>query len=771
MIITNFQGNQTNSVNGIVREYSLEELSQLFSHPRKGPKHFGYFVRGELNPTARRDANLSAASVLVLDGDRTSKDENSCCPPIDVHIALKELNINHIIYTTHSHSFNKNKFRVVIPCKIRGKQELKNTVDKLLGELLEKQVDIYPVKEMYTWSQPWFIPSRDDPDDGVFEFYNYIDGDDYNEVIMRDNPDSVYGSDSSGSNMDSGKDSVQGDTESSVSESITDIIGTIIGGDTGLHQAINKYAYMQIKDGIAPKVVCETLRGLMMANQNHDSRWQDRYNEIDRSVEGAKQRVNYESDDSVDVSDIEYDVKQFEGEMPWPPGLMGQLAHDAYEMQLYQYKEVAIVSAIGLVAGIAGRKFNVSRTGLNVYLTLIMETGMGKDSIGKFITHSLFSAMNDGEGNLITPSFLGKAKYTGSKAVVNSMKNALSQISVFTEAGLLMQTQSGDQSGLLRALLDIYTKSGNDDIFIGAEYSDSDKSVPSLRSPALSIINESTADSLQQAFRDNNSIDSGHLPRQSIYRIVGDKPYRNWDAKLGLSADCMTKLQELVTTCGKVQSAPTPNAWNFKLDSDVAHRAQEIENYYTDQYNQYRGHNNNKANMATRMPLKALKFAAIASVFNHKDLEIRMPEWEWAEQMVMYEYEGVDHFFMSSGNGDMEDLITMHVGPCILRMLQGKIKNRKGGLDALDRKSGTFPLSKVKFNLKNNTALAKHDDDTKFRSQPVTGLEKVIRYMERIGYIKSMMNENLQLEKTKLRTYKRHNVYQITEEFKQLMSK
>lgn len=758
MYLTIFQGNQTNSQNGLVKEYTLEELSRLFSKPKKGPKHIGYFVRGKLDPVHRKDVNLSSADLLILDGDRTSKNESSCCPPIDVHIALKEMNINHVIYTTHSHSFNKNKFRCLIPCKIQSKENLKSTVKKILQELNDKDVDIYNVKEMNVWSQPWFIPSRDDPEDGMFECYNYLEGEDYEEYIdeLVSKPANVFDN-----NMDSA------DIPDRTSESITDIIGTIIGGKPGLHDALNKYAYMQIKDGIAPKVVAETLRGLMMANPHQDDRWQDRYNEIDRSISGAKEKIDYEQP-SVDVTEIEYKVHEYDGEMPWPPGLLGQLAQDAYEMQLYQYKEVAIVSAIGLVAGIAGRKFNVSRTGLNVYLTLIMETGMGKDSIGKFITHSLFSAMNDGEGNLIAPSFLGKAKFTGAKAIVNAMKSALSQVSVFTEAGLLMQTQSGDQSGLLRALLDIYTKSGNNDIFIGAEYSDSDKSVPSLRAPALSIINESTADSLQQAFRDNNSIDSGHLPRQSIYRIVGDKPYRNVNTRKELSTECMEKLRSLVATCSKVQAAPTPNAWEFALSAEVAARDHALEKFYTDEYNKFRGVNNNKANMATRMPLKALKFAALASVFNHHTLDIQMAEWEWAEAMVKFEYDGVDHFFMSAGSGDIEDLIALSVGPCMIRMLQGKIKNKKGGLDAHYRNKGIMPLSKLKFNLGKNTSLAKLDDDPKFRSSPKSGFEKVIDYMLRHDYIKLIEGHDAQRLAGRKNAGK---MIRITEQFKQLMNR
>lgn len=751
MKITNFQGNQMNAKGGTVREISIKELSKLFSKPRQGGKFLGYFVRGELEPPERKDVNLKSADVLVLDGDATNTNDDSCCPPIDVNIALTELEVNHFIYTTHSHTFNKNKFRVVIPCKISNKDNLSDTIQKILSELKDKDVDIKNVKEMSTWSQPWFIPSRDNPDDGVFEHYEFLEGKDYVEVQSIDKRDNII---SDNNDNSSGND----DNHRSGTDTIQNIIATITNGGEGLHHAINKYSYMQIKDGIAPAVVVATLQGLMTACPSQDERWQDRFADIPRCVDGAINKLADEG--TIDVTDLNTAGSVKIEKIPWPPGLLGKLSDDAYNMQVYQYREVAVVSAIGLIAGIVGRKFNVSNTGLNVYLTLIMDTGMGKDSIVKFISKALFDVVDEGDG-LTTSSFLGKSKFTGAKAIVNRMKNALSQISVFTEAGLLMQTKSGDQSGLLRTLLDIYTKSGCNDIFIGAEYSDEDKSVPNLRAPALSIINESTADSLQQAFKDNNSIDSGHLPRQSIYRVVGDKPYRNWAAGTCKISDiCMDKLKELAVKCAKIQAISDPKSWHFFFDDGIGEKANALEKYYTDEYNEHRGSNNTKANMASRMPLKALKFAAIASVFNHHELVIREAEWEWAEAIVKYEYEGVENFFISAGSGEMGDIVTHVVGPTIIRMLNGKYKAAKTGISKRDRDTGIIPLSVLSFNLKSNTSIKKLDDDPTMRTNPKTGLQKVIDHMIQYEYLKIVKDPN----------GRRKQVYKVTEQFKILMS-
>jgi hypothetical protein len=50
-----------------------------------------------------------------------------------------------------------------------------------------------------------------------------------------------------------------------------------------------------------------------------------------------------------------------------PPGLVGAIADFIYEAAPRPVREIALVGAIGFVAGIVGRAFNVSGTGLNLY--------------------------------------------------------------------------------------------------------------------------------------------------------------------------------------------------------------------------------------------------------------------------------------------------------------------------------------------------------------------------------------------------------------------
>ncbi len=46
-----------------------------------------------------------------------------------------------------------------------------------------------------------------------------------------------------------------------------------------------------------------------------------------------------------------------------PPGLVGEVAQFIYKAAPRPVPEIALVGAIGLIAGIVGRCFNISRTG------------------------------------------------------------------------------------------------------------------------------------------------------------------------------------------------------------------------------------------------------------------------------------------------------------------------------------------------------------------------------------------------------------------------
>src|ERR1700733_5012023 len=73
-------------------------------------------------------------------------------------------------------------------------------------------------------------------------------------------------------------------------------------------------------------------------------------------------------------------AKEFKADLP--PGIMGEIAKYVYDQSPRPVKEIALVAAIGLFAGICGRAYNThTGAGLNLYLTLIAKTATGKEAM------------------------------------------------------------------------------------------------------------------------------------------------------------------------------------------------------------------------------------------------------------------------------------------------------------------------------------------------------------------------------------------------------
>lgn len=72
-----------------------------------------------------------------------------------------------------------------------------------------------------------------------------------------------------------------------------DLITTIITAGEGLHDAITQFAWRKVKDGVNPGEIKNELRSYMnkLAPELRDERWMSRFNEIDRAVQSAIEKV------------------------------------------------------------------------------------------------------------------------------------------------------------------------------------------------------------------------------------------------------------------------------------------------------------------------------------------------------------------------------------------------------------------------------------------------------------------------------------------------
>lgn len=682
--------NIKNINDGEVIEYDkFSELARTFRSCRQGYKLDEYFVRGALDPFDRRDKNLSESNIFVIDGDQSI--EGGGCPGYDrISPILANLGLEYCYYTTYSKTPDTNKFRILIPFSRQiTRPELKVLAKNVITFMNSAGLDIGYVPEMGTWSQPWFYPTREDPTDGLFEWH-YKPGEplDVDKYLIAEPEKGIFGK---------GIVKQIHETAANESKTIAELIKGITEG-TDYHQNIIILSYGQAKDGMPKGNNVGWMRALMNEVKHKDARWKERYDDIERTVQGAYDRLDTDQEAEIDDYGIKHQDPT-DHSIPWPPGYLGELCDIALGHAIFPHREVAFVSALGLVAAIAGRKFNVNSgqgIGLNVYFMLAAGTGVGKNSIVTFIDK--YIPAPDGG---VSSSFIGPSDFTAATGLIkNHLAHARCMISIMGEMGYIMESEAGNKSGKRAVMLELYTNSGHNDVMKSVSFSDADKSIPAIDSPAFSVIGESTPDKLIANIMKEESVKAGLFPRFSVFRI--NKPNRISNHIHPPMPDYLTlRIAELVETCEKIQSLGSFECHLLNLyDPQVMYADRD---YWRGQMiDLYANGEEIKSATASRVHVKTLKYAGLATVFNKAKhapdcLIIEEAEWEWAKAMVRYEMETVTNFFQGVTSGSpMDDAATRVMGKYILLAMDPDSKNHKklyASMDPVMRKDRAISVS------------------------------------------------------------------------------
>lgn len=296
-----------------------------------------------------------------------------------------------------------------------------------------------------------------------------------------------------------------------------------------------------------------------------------------------------------------------------PEGLLGELAQFIYSAAPRPVPEIALAGAIGLMAGICGRAYNVSGTGLNQYIMLIAATGTGKEAMASGIDR-LMDAIRFQVPTAHT--FLGPSEIASGQALIKHLsKNSQCFVSVLGEFGLRLQQMSSSHAnsaeiGLRRMLLDLYNKSGHGQVARPMIYADRDKNTDAINSPAFSILGESTPERFYGALNEE-MISEGLLPRFMLIEYDGPRP-----ALSETHATAIPPFQLIERFAGLVANVEQIMHSNRTLDiafSDAALKISKDFDKYAD--TQINGTNQEVVRQLwNRAHIKALKFAGLIAV-------------------------------------------------------------------------------------------------------------------------------------------------------------
>lgn len=317
-----------------------------------------------------------------------------------------------------------------------------------------------------------------------------------------------------------------------------------------------------------------------------------------------------------------------------PPGLLGEIASFIYAQAPYQVPEVALAGAIALLAGICGRAYNISGTGLNQYVVLLAETGRGKEAAASGIGKLIAAVCERIPG---ASQFIGPEYFASEPALMKAFNAPIpSFLSIIGECGKLIKQLTSDrasanQEGLLKRLLSIYSNSGKDHHMSGMVYSDRQKNQAVVKAPALSLFGETTPDQFYELVTPT-TVRIGLIPRFLLIEYLGKRPTLNY-AHSGErpSAELINGLCDLVAMCLKYNRESEVMDVTLSDEATAAHH--KFSAFLDDKINN--SQDDALTQIYNRTALKTLKLAALLTVgINRMNPIVSRETYEWAKHLV-----------------------------------------------------------------------------------------------------------------------------------------
>ncbi len=336
-----------------------------------------------------------------------------------------------------------------------------------------------------------------------------------------------------------------------------------------------------------------------------------------------------------------------------PPGLVGELAQYFYQTAVRPVQEIALTAAIAMVAGIAGRSYNISGTGLNQYLVLLARTGSGKEGAAGGI-EKLFAAVRPSIPMI--DEFIGPAAFASGQALAKRLTERPCFVSVLGEFGLTLQQISDVRANsaekmLKKVLLDIYGKSGHHRVLQSSVYSDVEKNTAAVRAPNVTILGESTPESFYDGLNASH-VAEGLIPRFCIVEYKGGRPPRNPHADIPPPPPLIQRFSDLAISCITMNNNNA--CCQVEMDGDADRMMGEFD-LLADRHMAANSGDEVELQLWNRAHVKALKLGALLAVgINPHKPVITKQSADWAIAFVTADIQGVHSRFAKGdvGQGD-----------------------------------------------------------------------------------------------------------------------
>ena len=327
------------------------------------------------------------------------------------------------------------------------------------------------------------------------------------------------------------------------------------------------------------------------------------------------------------------DVVTGGSEAPFPPGLIGEIAEWVMASASYPNREIALVTAVALLSALTGRAYNTyTGAGLNLYLLLLADTGMGKETVAT-ASSKLFAA--SAKSCPPIADFKGPSHFASVQGLIKWLDKKPAILCIIGEFGqklrAMARSNSPNDVALLAGLLEVFSKSGAGCVVDPMSYSDVGKNTDSIKSPSLTIVGE-TVPSVFYESLDERMISNGLLPRFAVFTVTGNRPYLNSAPIQMPPHELVQKIADLASQCLALAHNNNPHV--IRPNEEARAKFIEFERFTTDEINNSSSEVNKQ--LWNRANLKALKLASIYAIgVNYLDPVIDIAATMWATTMIV----------------------------------------------------------------------------------------------------------------------------------------
>ncbi|AUW58298.1 hypothetical protein C1T17_09480 [Sphingobium sp. SCG-1] len=217
-----------------------------------------------------------------------------------------------------------------------------------------------------------------------------------------------------------------------------------------------------------------------------------------------------------------------QGVLPMPPGFVGYLAGYILQHAIRPVREVAVVAALGIMAGLAGREWTTfTNSGLNLYIVLVARSAVGKEAMHTGIATVMRAVEAHHPAARDAFDF---SEYASGPALIKGINLHPCLLNIMGEIGhKFLAMSKGKESALnslRKTLTDLYSKSGSSGIVGGLSYSSQDNNIQSAEAVAYSLVGETTPGTFYQSITDEMMSD-GFMSRFLVIQYEGDRPPEN----------------------------------------------------------------------------------------------------------------------------------------------------------------------------------------------------------------------------------------------------